>query len=213
MEFLAKDLEEYCSNHSSKEDNILKQLYRETHTSVLNPRMISSPLQGHFLSMISRMLKPKNILEIGTYTGYSAICLAKGLPIDGALHTIDINEELKDISAKYIDMAGFKHQIIQHTGDACDVIPKLNESFDLVFIDADKKNYPHYFKILIDQLKTGAWIIADNVLWSGKVLNKVQENDSATKALIEYNDMINNDPRVENFLLPIRDGLMISRKV
>lgn len=213
MEFISKELDEYCLKHTTKADEVLDMLNRETQTSVLNPRMISGNLQGQFLSMISRMLKPKNILEIGTYTGYSAICLAKGLPVDGVLHTIDINEELEEFCAKYFKMAGFEHQIVQHIGEAITVIPKIEGNFDLVFIDADKANYPKYFDLLIDRLTSGAWIVADNVLWSGKVLEEVQEKDKATKALLQYNKMVHEDPRVENLLLPLRDGLMICRKV
>lgn len=213
MEFISKELDNYCLNHTSEVGEVLELLNRETQTSVLNPRMISGKLQGQFLSMISRMLKPKSILEIGTYTGYSAICLAKGLPVDGLLHTIDINEELEDFCAKYFKMAGLEHQIVQHIGDATEIIPIIEGNFDLVFIDADKVNYPRYYNLLIDRLNSGGWIVADNVLWSGKVLEEIQEKDKATKALLQYNNMVHEDPRVENFLLPLRDGLMICRKV
>ena len=212
MEFISKELDKYCNDHTSTECEVLKKLNHETHTSVLNPRMISGNLQGQFLTMISRMMQAKCILEIGTYTGYSAICLAKGLPADGVLHTIDVNEELEDINTRYFEKAGFEHQIVQHVGDAGEIIPNLDLKIDLAFIDADKKNYPLYFDLLIDKINPGGWIIADNVLWSGKVIEKLDPSDKATEALIEYNNKIHQDSRVENLLLPIRDGLMICRK-
>lgn len=212
MEFISKELDLYCTSHTSNECEVLKELNHETHTSVLNPRMISGNLQGQFLSMISRMMRPKCILEIGTYTGYSAICLAKGLPVDGVLHTIDVNEELEDMNTRYFKKAGFEHQIVQHIGDASEIIPTLDLSIDLAFIDADKKNYPLYFDILIDKMNPGGWIIADNVLWSGKVIEEVDPSDKATLAILEYNKKVQEDPRVENLLLPLRDGLMICRK-
>jgi len=212
MEFISKKLDKYCNEHTSSECEVLKELNHETHTSVLNPRMISGNLQGQFLTLLSKVIQAKCILEIGTYTGYSAICLAKGLPVDGVLHTIEVNEELEDMNMRYFEKAGFKHQIIQHIGDAGKVIPKLDVNIDLAFIDADKKNYPLYFDLLIEKMNPGGLIIADNVLWSGKVIEKPDPSDRATKALIEYNKKVQNDPRVENLLLPIRDGLMICRK-
>jgi len=212
MEFISKKLDTYCNEHTSPECDVLRELNHETHTSVLNPRMISGNLQGQFLTMLSRMMQAKCILEIGTYTGYSAICLAKGLPADGVLHTIDVNEELEDMNTRYFEKAGFEHQIVQHIGDASEIIPNLDLKIDLAFIDADKKNYPLYFDLLIDKINPGGWIIADNVLWSGKVIEKLDPSDKATEALIEYNDKIHQDSRVENLLLPIRDGLMICRK-
>ena len=212
MEFISKKLDKYCNEHTSTECEVLKELNHETHTSVLNPRMISGNLQGQFLTLLSKVIQAKCILEIGTYTGYSAICLAKGLPVDGVLHTIEVNEELEDMNMRYFEKAGFKHQIIQHIGDAGKVIPKLDVNIDLAFIDADKKNYPLYFDLLIEKMNPGGLIIADNVLWSGKVIEKPDPSDRATIALIEYNKKVQNDPRVENLLLPIRDGLMICRK-
>lgn len=212
MEFISKELDLYCTSHTSAECDVLKELNHETHTSVLNPRMISGNLQGQFLTMLSRMVRPKCILEIGTYTGYSAICLAKGLPVDGVLHTIDVNEELEEMNTRYFEKAGFEHQIVQHIGDASKIIPDLDVKIDLAFIDADKKNYPLYFDILIEKMNPGGWIIADNVLWSGKVIEKLDPTDKSTIALLEYNKKIQDDPRVENLLLPIRDGLMICRK-
>ncbi|MDA8945687.1 O-methyltransferase [Flavobacteriales bacterium] len=212
MEFISKKLDDYCKEHTSSACDVLEELNRETHTSVLNPRMISGNLQGQFLTMLSRMMRPKCILEIGTYTGYSAICLAKGLPVDGVLHTIDVNEELEEMNTRYFKKAGFEHQIVQHIGDASKLIPDLDLTVEMAFIDADKKNYPLYFNLLIDKMKPGGWIIADNVLWSGKVIEQVNSSDKATLALLEYNRMVQNDPRVENLLLPLRDGLMICRK-
>jgi len=212
MEFISKELDLYCNKHTSPECKVLEELNHETHTSVLNPRMISGNLQGQFLTMLSRMMQPKCILEIGTYTGYSAICLAKGLPVDGVLHTIDVNEELEEMNMRYFKKAGFEHQIVQHIGNASELIPDLDLKIDLAFIDADKKNYPLYFDILIEKMNPGGWIIADNVLWSGKVIEKIDPSDKSTLALLEYNKKVHNDPRVENLLLPIRDGLMICRK-
>jgi len=212
MEFISKELDTYCNEHTSEACEVLKELNHETHTSVLNPRMISGNLQGQFLTMLSRMMQAKCILEIGTYTGYSAICLAKGLPADGVLHTIDVNEELEDMNTRYFKKAGFEHQIVQHIGDASKIIPDLNLQIDLAFIDADKKNYPLYFDLLIDKINPGGWIIADNVLWSGKVIEKLDPLDKATIALVEYNNKVQDHPKVENLLLPLRDGLMICRK-
>lgn len=212
MDFISKELDAYCNDHTSPECEVLRELNHETHTSVLNPRMLSGNLQGQFLTMISRMIRAKCILEIGTYTGYSAICLAKGLPADGVLHTIDVNEELEDITQKYFKKAKLEHQIVQHIGDATEIIPNLNLKLDLVFIDADKKNYPTYFDLIIDKLNPGGWMIADNVLWSGKVTEELDPSDMATKALLEYSQRIQNHPQLENLLLPIRDGLMICRK-
>jgi caffeoyl-CoA O-methyltransferase len=212
MEFISKELDNYCNVHTSSACEVLEELNRETHTSVLNPRMISGNLQGQFLSMLSRMMKPKCILEIGTYTGYSAICLAKGMPVDGVLHTIDVNEELEEMNARYFKKAGFEHQVVQHIGDASKLISDLELNIDLAFIDADKKNYPLYFDLLIEKMNPGGWIIADNVLWSGKVIEEVNPSDKSTLALLEYNRKVQEDPRVENLLLPLRDGLMICRK-
>ena len=212
MEFISQKLDNYCNQHTSSTCTVLEELNRETHTSVLNPRMISGNLQGQFLTMLSRMMKPKCILEIGTYTGYSAICLAKGLPVDGVLHTIDVNEELEEMNTRYFKKAGFEHQVVQHIGDASTLISSLDLNIDLAFIDADKKNYPLYFDLLIDKMNPGGWIIADNVLWSGKVIEEVNPSDKSTLALLEYNRKVQEDPRVENLLLPLRDGLMICRK-
>ena len=212
MNFISRELEVFCSSHTSEAGSILEELNHETQTSVLNPRMISGHLQGQFLALISQIQKPKCILEIGTYTGYSAICLAKGLPADGVLHTIEVNEELEDMNQRYFKKAQLEHQIVQHSGDALNILPKLDLKIDLAFIDADKKNYPEYFDLLIEKMNLGGLIIADNVLWSGKVIRELEPSDQATKSLLEYNKKTHLDPRVENLLLPLRDGLMLCRK-
>lgn len=211
MEFLSESIIEYCENHSEKEPEYLAKLNRETHQKVLQPRMLSGHYQGRLLSLISKLVNPKNILEIGTYTGYSALCLAEGLQTNGKLHTIDINEELFDFQQKYFQESEFKDQIIQHLGDATKIIPQLNLNFDLVFIDADKPNYPNYFEIIIDKMNPGGLILSDNVLWSGKVLEEVKRNDLSTEALLKYNKMLAEDDRIETVILPLRDGLTLSR--
>lgn len=211
MEFLEPDLVNYCLKHSDPEPPLLQKLNRETHLKVLKPRMLSGHLQGRFLAMISKLLRPVRILEIGTYTGYSAICLAEGLSEKGKLHTIDNNEELKAMAEAYFKEAGLGDKIKMHIGAAQEVIPSLQEKWDLVFIDADKENYSLYFDQVIDQMQPGGLIIADNVLWSGKVLGEAKNNDRSTRALQAFNQKIQDDPRVENMLLPLRDGLMICR--
>ena len=213
MEFLPKKIEQYVRNHTQKENFVLAELNRETWAKVLIPRMLSGHLQGRALSMFSKMIKPKCILEIGTYTGYSAICLSEGLKEGGKLHTIDINEELKSISSIYFKKAGISKNIIQHVGNALKIIPNIKDDFDLVFIDADKENYSNYFEIVIEKIPTGGFIIADNVLWSGKVIEDVNEKDQETKAIKEFNTLIQTSERVENILMPIRDGLMICQKI
>lgn len=213
MHFLPQDIDDYVVAHSENEPELLQQLRRETHQKVLQPRMLSGHYQGRLLSMLSKLVQPKTILEIGTYTGYSALCLAEGLQLNGQLHTIDINEELHDFQRKYFDKSDYGNHIIQHTGSALDIIPKLDTTFDLVFIDADKENYPAYFNLVIDKLNSGAIILSDNVLWSGKVLNTTfKKEDTSTPTLIEYNKLLKEDSRVETVMLPIRDGLTISRK-
>ncbi len=211
MEFIDPKLDDYCVAHSSNQSNLLAELERETWAKVLQPRMISGDFQGRFLSMISKLKQPKAILEIGTYSGFSALCLAEGLSLDGELHTIDINEELETIILKYFNKSEYKDQLHFHIGNALDLIPELNKKWDIVFIDADKTNYSNYYDLLIDQLEPGALIIADNVLWSSKVIQEVDAKDYETQALLEYNDKIQSDPRVENILLPVRDGLMMCR--
>ena len=213
MEFLPKKIEQYVRNHTQKENFVLAELNRETWAKVLIPRMLSGHLQGRALSMFSKMIKPKCILEIGTYTGYSAICLSEGMKEGGKLHTIDINEELKSISSIYFKKAGISKNIIQHVGNALKIIPNIKDDFDLVFIDADKENYSNYFEIVIEKIPIGGFIIADNVLWSGKVVEDVNEKDQETKAIKEFNNLIQTSERVENILMPIRDGLMICQKI
>ncbi len=214
MNFIPENIDNYVVEHSENEPELLNQLTRETYQKILQPRMLSGHYQGRVLSMISKLVNPKNILEIGTYTGYSALCLAEGMKADGELHTIDINEELVDFQRAYFDKSEFGKQIFQHLGDALDIIPKLSKTFDLIFIDADKENYTHYFNGVIDKLNTGGIILSDNVLWSGKVLDThFKKEDASTPALIDYNILLKNDKRVETVILPIRDGLTMSRKL
>ncbi|TDY14071.1 O-methyltransferase [Meridianimaribacter flavus] len=213
MHFLPQQLDDYVVAHSENEPDLLQQLTRETYQKILQPRMLSGHYQGRVLSMISKLVNPKNILEIGTYTGYSALCLAEGIQSNGELDTIDINEELVDFQRKYFDKSQYGNQIHQHLGNALEIIPKLNKTFDLVFIDADKPNYVNYFHTIIDKLNVGGIILSDNVLWSGKVIEALKPDDASTKALLEYNALLKNDPRIETVLLPIRDGLTISRKL
>lgn len=212
MYFLPEVLDNYVVAHSEQEPELLKQLTRETYQKILQPIMLSGPYQGRVLSMISKLINPKSILELGTFTGYSTICLAEGLASDGELHTIDINEELVDFQKKYFDKSGFGKQIFQHTGSALDIIPELDKTFDLIFIDADKPNYSNYFHLIIDKLNAGGIILSDNVLWHGKVIEPFDEKDKSTKAVLDYNTLLKNDERIETVLLPIRDGLTISRK-
>ena len=213
MNFLPEKIDEYVVDNSQKEPQILQELTKETWQRVLNPRMLSGAFQGRILSMISKIIHPKDILEIGTYTGYSAICIAEGISNEATIDTIDKNEELEDIQNRYFKKSGFRDQIKQHIGNALEIIPTLNKKFDLVFIDADKSNYCNYFNLVIGKMKKGGIILSDNVLWSGKVVEKLDKKDIDTKALLEYNRLLNSDPRVETVLLPIRDGLSISRVV
>jgi predicted O-methyltransferase YrrM len=212
MHFISNQLEAYITSYSEDEPKLLQELHRETYQKMLQPRMLSGHYQGRVLSMISKLIKPKTILEIGTYTGYSAICLAEGLRKNGELHTIDSNEELYDFQRKYFERSRFGDLIYQHLGNALDIIPTLNSSFDLVFIDADKENYANYFNLIIEKLNTGGIILSDNVLWSGKVMEQPDEKDTSTQALIGYNKLLKEDDRIETIILPIRDGLTISRK-
>lgn len=211
MNFLPEKIDDYVVNHSQKEPELLQQLNKETWQKVLNPRMLSGGYQGRILAMISKLIQPKTILEIGTYTGYSALCLAEGMQKSGTLFTIDKNEELEDFAKKYFDQSAYNAQIKQLVGNALDIIPTLNEKFDLVFIDADKSNYINYFEMIIGKMNSGGVILSDNVLWSGKVVEKIEPNDKDTQILLEYNELLNNDDRIETILLPIRDGLSISR--
>jgi len=210
MDFLPENLQRYVETHTSAESDLLKKINRETHAHVLKSRMLSGHVQGRFLSLISKMLKPKVILEIGTYTGYSAICLAEGLQPGGKLITIDNNEELEDRVRNYFKESEYNSQIDFRVGDARKIIPTLTEVFDLVFIDADKENYSLYYDLVIDKLPSGGLILADNVLWSGKVVQPSTDKD--TKAILEFNNKVKDDPRVENLLMPLRDGVMMIRK-
>lgn len=211
MSFLPEAIDNYVINHSQKEPELLQQLNKETWQKVLNPRMLSGAYQGRLLAIISKLIHPKTILEIGTYTGYSALCLAEGIQQDGELITIDKNEELESFAKKYFDTSAYKNQIKQFIGNAVDIIPTLNKKFDLVFIDADKSNYINYFNLIIDKMNSGGVILSDNVLWSGKIIEDLKPNDLDTRTLIEYNKLLNSDARVETILLPIRDGLTITR--
>ncbi|NJM80004.1 MAG: O-methyltransferase [Flavobacterium sp.] len=213
MHFISEDLENYVAHHSQDEPELLAKLNRETYQKILQPRMLSGHFQGRVLSMLSKIINPKHILEIGTYTGYATICLAEGLAKDGTIDTIDINEELADFQKKYFDASTWKDQIFQHIGDAMAVIPNLNKKFDLVFIDADKENYINYFHLIVPMMNKGGIILSDNVLWSGKVIEELDPKDTSTRILLEYNALLKNDPRVETVLLPIRDGLTVSRVI
>ncbi|MFL0353997.1 O-methyltransferase [Xanthomarina sp. GH4-25] len=212
MHFLPEKLDEYIVAHSETEPELLQQLTRETYQKILQPIMLSGPYQGRVLSMISKLINPKTILELGTFTGYATLCLAEGLQASGEIHTIDVNEELVDFQRKYFDKSDYKNQIHQHLGNALDVIPTLDKTFDLVFIDADKPNYSNYFHAIIDKLNSGGIIISDNVLWHGKVIEKLDPKDVSTKAVLDYNTLLKTDNRIETVMLPIRDGLTISRK-
>lgn len=211
MHFLSEVLENYIADHSENEPKLLQELTRETHLKIVQPRMITGHFQGRVLSMLSKIIYPKNILEIGTYTGYSALCLAEGLQENGTLHTIDINEELHDIQRRFFNKSGYGNQIFQHTGNALDIIPDLDVVFDLVFIDAKKTSYADYLECVLPKTKPGSVILSDNVLWSGKVVEPLSPKDKATKILMDYNKNVKEDPRLETVLLPIRDGLTLSR--
>jgi len=211
MHFLSDELDHYVTQHSQKEPELLAQLNKETYQKILQPRMLSGHFQGRVLSMLSKIIHPINILEIGTYTGYATLCLAEGLAENGTIDTIDIEEELVDFQRKYFDRSQWSSQIKQHLGDALEIIPALNKKYDLVFIDADKENYINYFHLVVPMMNKGGIILSDNVLWSGKVLEEVKPNDVTTKILLEYNELLKNDNRVETVLLPIRDGLTVSR--
>jgi len=211
MHFIPEALDQYAVDHTQAEPELLAKLTRETFQKILQPRMLSGHFQGRLLSLISKIHRPKNILELGTYTGYSALCLAEGMQKEGELHTIDINEELYDFQRKYFDASNYSKQIFQHLGSALEIIPQLNMKFDLIFLDADKPNYPAYFEMIMNKVNSGALILTDNVLWSGKVIEEVKDDDISTKALLEFNTMIAKDQRLETILLPIRDGISLSR--
>ncbi len=206
------NIEQYILDHSDPEDPLLAELNRETNLKVLRPRMLSGHLQGKILEMISKMIRPQKILEIGTYTGYSAICLAKGLQKNGILHTIEINDELEHFIRKYLQKARLESQIYLHIGNALEIIPKLNQNFDLIFIDGDKRQYSAYYHAIFDYVKPGGFILADNVLWSGKVIELESPDDEYTKGIFTFNKLITKDNRVEKIILPLRDGLTLIRK-
>ena len=210
MHFISEKLDDYVVKHSEDEPALLKALTRETYQKILQPRMLSGHYQGRVLSVLSKLIRPKAILEIGTYTGYSALCLAEGLSADGVLHTIDINEELVDFQRRYFNKSDYGSQIFQHLGPAVDIIPTLDTHFDLVFMDADKPNYINYFHQIIDKLNPGGVILSDNVLWSGKVIETLDSNDTSTRIVLDYNKLLKEDQRLETVLLPIRDGLTVS---
>ena len=207
-----KKLEQYINDHITAEDPVLEDLYRQTHIRFINPNMVSGHLQGKFLELISKMIRPKNILEIGTFTGYSAICLAKGLKKGGRLITIETNDELKSFSDTYFKRAGVDSKITQITGNALEIIPKLDEKFDLVFLDGDKREYIDYYKLIIDKVTPGGFILADNVLWGGQVLDK-ESTDLQARGIIDFNEMIRNENNIEVIIIPVRDGLMLIRKL
>jgi len=211
MHFLSSLLENYITDNSQDEPVILRELTRETHLKVIQPRMLTGHFQGRVLSLLSKIINPEHILEIGTYTGYSAICLAEGLQKKGTLHTIDVNAELFDMQRKYFDKSGYGTNIKQHVGNALNIIPQLDTIFDLVFIDAEKKEYPNYLDVVLPKTKSGTIIMSDNVLWSGKVVEPLDQKDKTTKVLLEYNKRLKEDPRLETVLLPVRDGLTLSR--
>lgn len=208
---LDAELEEYIGLHSEPEPEILQQLSRATHQKILRPRMLSGNLQGQFLKMLCRMNRASRVLEIGTFTGYAAISMATGLEPGGKLHTIDSNDEIEDFTREYIRRSGLENCIVFHIGDACEVIPQLDELFDLVFIDADKRQYAEYYRLVFDKVRPGGIIVADDVLWDGKVL-EMDSRDAQTRGILAFNDLVQQDVRVENILLPIRHGLMVIRK-
>jgi|SRR5690606_9898527 len=211
MDIIDRNLQAYAERHTTEESPLLRQINRDTNAHVLMPRMLSGHLQGRVLSMISHMIRPRTILEIGTFTGYSALCLVEGLQPGGKLITIDINEELFDRVSGWFAEAGVQDRIDYRIGDATTILPTLNERYDLVFIDADKENYARYFDLVIDHVNLNGYVLADNVLWSGKVLNPTPDKD--TRAITDFNTKVHHDPRVENVLLPIRDGIMLMRKI
>jgi predicted O-methyltransferase YrrM len=206
-------LDRYILDHISPEEDYLRELDRETHQKMLHPRMLSGHLQGQILSMISSMIKPRCILEIGTFTGYSALCLAKGLARGGMLHTIEIDDELESIARKYFLKSGMADRIIQHIGDAREIIPTIGQTFDLVFIDADKREYADYYNLIFDRVSIGGYILADNILWDGKVVDPGAASEEQTRGILDFNKLVQNDPRVKNVILPVRDGIMVVEKV
>lgn len=211
MHFLSADLQHYAEAHSQAEPPLLAALSRETHLRVLQPRMLSGHLQGRLLSLLSKLLSPSYIVEIGTFTGYATLCLAEGLPPEGVLHTIEANEEYQPIQDKYFQQSPYHSQIVQHFAPALEVLPSLPDGIEMVFIDADKKNYLNYLEAILPKMRPGGIILSDNVLWSGKVVEAVKDNDKHTQILMEYNQRLATDPRLETVLLPIRDGISLAR--
>ncbi len=212
MNFISGKLNDYIQKHSNKESDLLKELSRETKLKILNPRMLSGSYQGRILSMISKLTKPKYILEIGTYTGYSSLCLAEGMKNDGELHTIDENEELYDFQRKYFNKSNYKNKIFQHLGNALELIENIDKKFDLIFLDADKENYTKYLELLVDKLNSNGVLITDNVLWNGKVTMTISDEDLRTKEIDKFNKLLNQRNDMETIILPIRDGISVSRK-
>ena len=212
MNFIPKEIYNYIKNHSVEESNLLKELSRNTKLKILNPRMLSGSYQGRILSMISKLTKPKYILEVGTYTGYSTLCLAEGIKGSGELHTIDNNEELYDFQREYFNKSGYGDKIFQHLGNAIDLIDTINLIFDLIFLDADKENYTNYLELLINKLNANGVLITDNVLWSGKVIKSISDDDLSTQEIDKFNKLMNQRSDMETIILPIRDGISISRK-
>ncbi|MDR1878373.1 MAG: O-methyltransferase [Bacteroidales bacterium] len=213
FDLIDKNIQSYCDEHTSEENPILYALYRETNLKVLRPRMLSCKSQGTFLQMLSRLIQPKRILELGTYTGYATISLAEGLPDDGIIYTIEKNVELEHIIHKYIQKAGIEHKVKLLLGNALDLLPTLHETWDMVFIDADKINYINYYNLLLPSLSDNGIILADNVLWSGKVIGEIKDKDKDTKAILDFNTFVQNDSRVKNMMLPFRDGIMMIQKM
>ena len=209
---MAKEPDRYLREHTTPEDRVLEELNRQTHLNVVNPNMLSGHLQGRLLEMLSYMISPSHILEIGTYTGYSAICLARGLKSGGQLHTIEVNDELREMSTRYIALAGVADRVTLHTGRAQDIIPSMLYTFDLVFIDGDKREYSEYYDLVFDKVRRGGFIIADNVLWGGKIEDGEASGDPQTKGVVLFNEKVRSDQRVEKVMLPVRDGLLIVRK-
>lgn len=209
---LSPELEQYIEVHSQREEPVLVELARATHLQVLRPRMLSGNLQGQLLRMLCRMIDARSVLEIGTYTGYAAISMAMGMGEDGVLHTIDVNDELEDFTREFIRKSGLEKRIVFHVGDALEIIPELKGMFDLVFIDADKREYPEYYRLVFDKVRVGGIIVADDVLWDGKVVTEGEKTDAQTRGILDFNDMVQADERVENLLLPVRHGLMLMRK-
>lgn len=212
MQELSPELEQYIEAHSQREEPVLTELARATHLQVLRPRMLSGNLQGQLLRMLCRMIDARSVLEIGTYTGYAAISMAMGMGENGVLHTIDVNDELEDFTREFIRKSGLEKRIVFHVGDALKIIPELEGMFDLVFIDADKREYPEYYRLVFDKVRVGGIIVADDVLWDGKVVAESEKTDAQTRGILDFNDMVQADERVENLLLPVRHGLMLMRK-